>query len=53
LAKNRKILRFDLSTKEYSDFWYIASLLELTKKKDVLLKMMDETRKMKEKEAPR
>ena len=51
-TKHSKHLRFELTTKEYSDFWYIASLLELTKKKDVLLKMMDETRKMKEKEAP-
>jgi len=35
-----KHLRFELTVKEYSDFWYIGSLLDAKKKKHILLKMI-------------
>ncbi len=40
-SKHIKNLRFELTTKEYSDFWYIASLLKCTKKNEVFRKMMN------------
>ena len=35
-----KHLRFELSAKEYSDFWYIAELLGKSKKKEIFIEMM-------------
>lgn len=41
MKEQKKKLQFNLSIKEYSDFWYIGSLLKLNKKNDILLKMMN------------
>lgn len=38
--KNEKRLEFILSVKEYSDFWHVGSLLNLSKKKPIFLKMV-------------
>ena len=50
--KNKLIkhLRFELTPKEYSDFWYVASLLRKTKKKDVLITMMNKIKEILEHE---
>jgi hypothetical protein len=46
--KGKKLL-LDLTTKEYSDFWYIGELLGKTKKRDIFIGMMDFVKKFKEK----
>lgn len=46
--KGKKLL-LDLTTKEYSDFWYIGELLGLTKKLDIFKGMMEFVKKFKEK----
>lgn len=43
-----KHLRFELGPKEYSDFWYIGSLLGLTKKHKILVRLMEEIKHIKE-----
>jgi hypothetical protein len=47
----KKNLRFELTIKEYSDFWYIGELLGKGKKIEILLEMMAFVRKFKEKNA--
>jgi len=44
-----KNLLLDLTTKEYSDFWYIGELLGKSKKKDIFIGMMEFVKKFKEK----
>jgi hypothetical protein len=44
-----KNLLLELTTKEYSDFWYIGELLGKSKKKDIFIGMMDFVKKFKEK----
>lgn len=46
--KGKKLL-LDVTTKEYSDFWYVGELLGLTKKRDIFLGMMEFVKKFKEK----
>jgi len=50
LKKNKPIkhLRFELTPKEYGDFWSIGDLVNLAKKKDILLEMMKIVRRVKE-----
>lgn len=43
-----KHLRFELTVKEYSDFWYIGSLLNVKKKKHILLKMISLIKELKQ-----
>jgi len=48
MSKRNKVtkhLRFELSAKEYSDFWYIAELLGKSKKKDIFIEMMEIVKK--------
>lgn len=46
--KGKKLL-LDLTTKQYSDFWYVGSLLGKEKKKDIFLEMIAFIKKFKEK----
>jgi hypothetical protein len=43
-----KNLLLELTTKEYSDFWYIGELLGKSKKKDIFIGMMEFVKKFKE-----
>jgi len=48
MGKSNKTLSFTLTTKEYSDFWYVASLINKTRKKEVLLELMRLAKELKE-----
>jgi len=47
--KDEKHLDFLISLKEYSEFWYIGSLLNSNKKNAILRKMMSITKSVLEK----
>lgn len=47
--KGCKNLLIKLTMKEYSDFWYVGGLLGVTKKKDILLGLIEFLKKFKEK----
>lgn len=47
-STNIKHLRFELTIKEYSDFWYIGSLLKRKKKKDILKRMIEIIKELKQ-----
>lgn len=44
-----KHLRFELTPGEYGQFWYIGQLLGLSKKKPILLAMIEKIKELKEK----
>ena len=41
-----KVLSIRLSLKEYSDFWYVASLLDESKKKPAFIKMLNKLKEI-------
>jgi len=45
-TKKFKHLRLKLTTKEYSDFWYVVWLLGESKKKDGFLKMISKIKEL-------